>query len=167
MILAETIATGVNWTLICAIVLTAATVAMWWDARRQRPTVISPQPLTVEIIKSLHEKFASLEEFKKLSAHTTDRHNQLFKGIEKAKEHALEELEKSVSAINADRAKTMDGLRRDFDSIRDELTDQGKDIAGLKKETEMQNMKLNTMDGKLDGLPSRIIADLRNAKGLR
>jgi len=46
MILAESIADNVNWSLIAAIVMTVATVGMWLDARKSRVTQIE-QPLSI------------------------------------------------------------------------------------------------------------------------
>ena len=116
---------------------------------------VGPQPLTVEVVKALHDQFANLEEFKQLAKHTTERHGQLFKSIERAREDARAELGAAVNAINADRAQTMTGLRKDFDSIRSELTDQGKDISGLQTATDLQTKQLSNMDAKLDRLIER------------
>ena len=46
MMLAESIASNVNWTLIATIIMALATALMWWDARKIRVTQIA-QPLNV------------------------------------------------------------------------------------------------------------------------
>lgn len=150
-LLAETVATNINWTLICAIVLTVATVGMWWDARRNK----TPQPFSVKEVKTLHEQFASLEEFKTLSRHNTERHGQLFDAVKQAKAEARAELALAVNTINTDRAKTMEGLRVEFAAVRSELVSQGKEIAGLQTATDQQDKKLSSMDMKLDRLIER------------
>ena len=74
MFLAEDVATNINWTLICGIVLTAATVAMWWDARKQRstrleqPVQVSGTPPSADVIannlKQLNHRMRALEDWR-------------------------------------------------------------------------------------------------------
>ncbi|HEV2692235.1 MAG TPA: hypothetical protein VG347_05010 [Verrucomicrobiae bacterium] len=139
MMLAEDIAKDINWTLITAIVMTLATVAMWWDARKSRTTntVITNQPLTVEIVKALHEQFANKEEFDKHVGHNTDRHAQIFKTIERVERTANAALEKQV------------------ETVRKDLVVVGNHVAGLQTETKLQNQQLARMDAKLDRLAER------------
>lgn len=47
MMLAESIATNINWTLIATIIMAIGTFGMWLDARKPRATEISPSPLHV------------------------------------------------------------------------------------------------------------------------
>lgn len=44
--LAETIATGVNWSLIASLVMAAFTALMWWDARRKPVELAQPVQTT-------------------------------------------------------------------------------------------------------------------------
>ena len=71
MILAETLATNINWTLIATIVMALATAGMWYDAKKCRVTQ-SEQPLNVtgtplgnaEIqrdLKAMNHRIVSLE----------------------------------------------------------------------------------------------------------
>ena len=71
MILAETLATNINWTLIATIVMALATAGMWYDAKKCRVTQIE-QPLNVtgtplgnaEIqrdLKAMNHRIVSLE----------------------------------------------------------------------------------------------------------
>ena len=50
MMLAETIASNVNWSLIFTIIMALATAGMWWDARNSRGVKIKPNPLRFEEI---------------------------------------------------------------------------------------------------------------------
>ena len=45
--LAETFADGVNWSLIFTGIMSVATLALWWDSRKQHNTIVTPQPLSV------------------------------------------------------------------------------------------------------------------------
>lgn len=143
---------GVLAGILAAVVAAVTAVAAYFSRARVE---IGPQPLTVEVVKALHQQFANLEEFKKLAAHTTERHAQLFKAVDRVREDARTEIAKAVNVINEDRARTMEGLRQDFSSVKTELTSQGKEIAGLQMATELQNQKLLGMDGKLDRLIER------------
>jgi len=132
MILAESIASDVNWTLVATLVMAAATAGMWWDAKRSRPTLITPQPLEVrdappdngelnQNLKQLDHRVHSLENWRE----------QLIKKLDDDKTDLM--------AAGEDRARR---IYRHVDEVRSELS------------------------GKIEGMPSRIIADLRNAKEL-
>jgi len=75
MMLAETIASNVNWTLIATIVMALATMGMWWDAKNSK-TVIEPNPLPVQKIwpaattAEMRERFD--ETNRRLAAHDKD-----------------------------------------------------------------------------------------------
>ena len=132
MILAETIATDVNWTLVATLVMAAATAGMWWDAKRSRPTLISPQPLEVRNAPpdngELNQSLRQLDQ----RLHT----------LEAWREQLLQKLDADktdLMAAGEDRARR---IYRHVDEVRLELS------------------------GKIEGMPSRIIADLRNAKEL-
>jgi hypothetical protein len=121
---------------------------------RQRVQV-GPQPLRVKIDEAMHDQFAGKKDFDALTKHTTERHGQLFKAVEKSVKDAEEKLARAVHEINRDRAKTMEGLRQEFHAVRTELTDQGKEIAGLQTATDLQNQSLNGINSKLDRLIER------------
>ena len=132
MILAESIASDVNWSLVATIVMAVATAGMWWDARRSRPTIITPQPLQVRVaapgngelnenLRQLDHRVRSLEDWR----------DQLIKKLDDDKTDLM--------AAGEDRARR---IYRHVDEVRSELS------------------------GKIESMPSRIIADLRNAKEL-
>ena len=74
MMLAETFATGVNWTLICTALMAVGTVGMWIDLRRN-PAPKNPQPFEVQAtppgnaeihlsIRQLNKRMESLENWR-------------------------------------------------------------------------------------------------------
>ena len=136
--LAESIASNINWSLISTILMAIATVGMWLDARKGRPLQISPQPLPVEVVKALHEQFADREEFKKHVAHNTDRHNQLFKSIDRVEIATREKMEQRFDALAVDRQKTMEKLGDEFVYIRESLASINTE---LKLNRESKNPK--------------------------
>jgi hypothetical protein len=129
MILAETIAKDVNWSLIASIVMAIVSTLMWWDARKNKSVQISGQvtgtppdnSILARDMKSLNHRVRALENWRA----------QLISKLDDDKTEVL--------AAGEDRARRTYGH---VDDVRKELA------------------------GKLDGMPSRIIADLRNAKGL-
>lgn len=70
--LAESIATNVNWTLIATIVMAVGTVLMWWDARKTKTTQISGQisgtppdnSILARDIKSIGYRVKALEDWR-------------------------------------------------------------------------------------------------------
>jgi hypothetical protein len=94
--------------------------AVIWGMR-QKKTVITPQPLTVEIVKALHEQFADKDEFVDLKDHTTARHAQLFKAIEKVERDAREAMDKRFEALGVDRQAQIEKLNTQFTFIRENI----------------------------------------------
>ncbi len=88
---------------------------------RKQEMQLSPQPLTVEVVKALHEQFADKEEFQALVQANTDRHAQLFKTIERVERDGRGALAGEVNKIQADRQRTMEGLNSQFTFIRESL----------------------------------------------
>jgi capsule polysaccharide export protein KpsE/RkpR len=138
--------------VLAAVLAAVVGVAAYFSRQRVE---VGPQPLRVQIDEALHDQFAGKGEFNTLKGHTTERHAQLFNDIRKAREEARAEVAKAKEEINADRAATMAGLRLDFDAIRKELTEQGREISGLQSSTDSQDKKLMSMDAKLDRLIER------------
>jgi hypothetical protein len=121
MILAEQVATDINWTLICAIIMAIGTLGMWLDSRKQRPLQVSPQPLTVEIVKALHDQFANKDDFCRHVVHAEKIHNELFNRMRAAENAARLELGQEITRINADRTATMKELNEQLTFIRESL----------------------------------------------
>jgi len=120
MIVAETIATGINWSLIATLVMAIGTFGMWIDGRRSRKTVLE-QPVDVRLVKALHEEFAQKAEFEQLVNSNTQRHSQIFKRIEDVEREARVLIGAEVSKINLDRQRTMEKLNEQFTFIRESL----------------------------------------------
>lgn len=108
--------------IICSMIfgfvgMAAAAVALF----KKQGTEISPQPLSVEIAKSLHDQFAGKEEFDALKSNNTARHNQIFNEISRVEREAREHTESAAEKINADRAKTMEKLTGELGFIRESI----------------------------------------------
>lgn len=119
--LAETIATGVNWSLLASIVMALATVGMWIDSRKQRKTTLE-QPVDVRLVKALHEEFANKSAFDDLVATNSRRHEQLFGRIELVERDTRAAIALEVTKINTDRTRTMEKLNEQFTFIRESLS---------------------------------------------
>ena len=92
---------------------------------RKQDVVISPQPITVELVKALHEQFAAKADFDKLVESNTARHGQLFKAVEGVRDESRKALEDKVAAIQLDRQRTMERLNEklgeQFSFLRESL----------------------------------------------
>ena len=121
MILADQLATGVNWMLLTSIVMTLATVGMWLDSRKQRKTTLE-QPVDVRLVKALHEEFAHKAEFDQLVSSNTQRHAQLFGKMETLEREARALINHEITKINTDRTRTMEKLNEQFTFIRESLS---------------------------------------------
>lgn len=122
-----------KWTIVILIGLVLVGLQIW-TAVRQNRTSISPQPLTVEVVKALHEQFADKEEFKKLAAHVTNRHGQLFSAIDKVERDARAAMDRRFEDLNTERRTTLQQLNEQFTFIRE-------NIAAIKTELEIRNEK--------------------------
>lgn len=90
-----------------------------------------PQPMNVEIVKALHEQFASKTEFEEHKAHNTDRHGQIFAHINRVEREAREALDKRFTALNEERAKTLVTLNTEFTFLRE-------NVAAINREIELK-----------------------------
>ena len=104
---------------------------------RKSDTEISPQPLAVQIVEELHERFAGKREFKEHVEHNTARHAQIFKEIQRVEREVGIELNK--------------------------ITQQ---VASLSTETKLQSKQLDKLDETLEQMPGRIVVDIINSKKL-
>ena len=121
MILADQLATGVNWMLLTSIVMTLATVGMWLDSRKQRKTTLE-QPVDVRLVKALHEEFAHKAEFDQLVSSNTQRHAQLFGKMETLEREARALINHEIPKLNTARTRTMEKLNEQFTFIRESLS---------------------------------------------
>ena len=117
MILAENLATNINWTLIATIVMALATAGMWYDAKKSRVTEIK-QPLSVSgtppgnselqmSVKQLNARMKVLEDWR----------NQLTQKLEADKQPILD--------AGEDRARR---IYDHLDAVRKELDEKSGDI---------------------------------------
>jgi hypothetical protein len=83
---------------------------------------VSPQPLNVEIVKSLQERFASQADFETHLAANARDHTRLIRKIEGVERDARSALGAEISLIHADRARTMEKLHEQFTFIRESLS---------------------------------------------
>jgi hypothetical protein len=123
MILAETFASNINWSLLASAVMAVATLGLWWDARKRRSTAIEPQPLAVEIARDLHEQFAGKRDFDELKAGNTRRHAELFQKIEAVEAAARLDLARELKEVNEDRRRTLEKLNEQFTFIRENIAE--------------------------------------------
>ena len=65
----------------------------------------------------------------------------------------------SLRRIESDRTEANGVLHEKINKV-------DRRVAGLEASANLQNSKLNSMETKIDNMPSRIVADLRNSKGL-
>lgn len=127
--MAETIATDVNWSLVATLVTAVATAGMWWEARRPRG-VVDPS--------SAREPGASRREVKQ----------------------NLKQLEHRVRALEDWRAQ----LIKKLDDDKTDLMTAGEERA--RRIYRHVDEVRSELSGKIEGMPGRIIADLRNARDL-
>ncbi len=121
MILADQIATNVNWMLIASILMSIGTVGMWMDARKARKTTLD-QPVDVRLVKALHEEFANKLDVQVALKSNTERHAQLFRAIEKVEREARAEMDRRFVELARDRKETMDRLNDQFTFIRENIS---------------------------------------------
>lgn len=121
MILADQIATNVNWMLIASILMSIGTVGMWMDARKARKTTLD-QPVDVRLVKALHEEFANKLDVQVALKLNTERHAQLFRAIEKVEREARAEMDRRFVELARDRKETMDRLNDQFTFIRENIS---------------------------------------------
>lgn len=128
MMLAESIATNINWTLIATIIMAVGTLGMWLDARKSRVTQIE-QPLNVtgtplgnaEIqrdLKAMNHRLVALESWR----------GQLLTKLDSDKTEVI--------AAGEDRARRIylhvDDVRRELDR---KITDIPGEVVALLKNT--------------------------------
>jgi len=117
--------------LIIALVLSNVIIPLWIASHKSQ-TVISPQPLTVEIVKALHEQFADKQEFENHVEHNTERHGQLFNNINRVEREARESMERKFTSLNDERRATVEKLDAQFVFIRE-------NIAAINRELQIRN----------------------------
>jgi hypothetical protein len=88
---------------------------------KKTSTRISPQPLNVEIVKAMHERFARQEDLAALVAANSENHLQIFRRLETVEREARAALGGEISKINLDRQRTMEKLNEQFTFIRESL----------------------------------------------
>lgn len=108
-----------------------------------KTTVISPQPLVVDIAKELHEKFADKAIFEKHVENNTARHGQIFGAVSKVEKEAREAMDRRFETLNQERSVQLKNLNDKFEAI-------GKEVSSLQATTTLQNQSLARIENKLD-----------------
>lgn len=109
-------------------------VLQYLQSKRTQIREISPQPLTVEVVKALHEQFADREAFEDHTKHTTTRHAQIFGRIDSVERTGRAELIALENKIQLDRQRTMEKLNDQFSFIRES-------VASINTELKIRNEK--------------------------
>ena len=118
---------------------------------------ISPQPLAVEITKTLHEQFAAKIEVEKLKEHTTQRHVQIFASIDRVEREARQNLDDRFNELNEERRLTLEKLNEQFMLIRENL-------GALQTASEINTRATSDLSAKLDRQLAETISTIINAK---
>jgi hypothetical protein len=82
----------------------------------------TPQPLSVEVVKSLHLQFADKEIFEKHIANNTARHAQLFNQIDELAKETRIEMDKRFTDLNDERRRTLEKLNEQYVFIRENIS---------------------------------------------
>lgn len=121
-------------TIIGAITGIGALVVAIIAVRKKVDVQVTPQPLAVQMVQELHERFANKEDFEKHCQTNTSRHAQLFSAIDRVEEGARLMLDKRMAALNTERAKTLDHLNKELGFIRES-------IVAMQTEMKIRNEK--------------------------
>lgn len=100
----------ITWGIILTLTTIASNVVAVIVAFKKQKTEITSQPISVEVVKALHEQFADKGEFLKLKDHTTARHGQLFDSIDKLERAARAELLAQIAIIQSERQRSLEKL---------------------------------------------------------
>ena len=133
MMLAETIANNINWSLIANAVMAIGTIGLWLSSRKPSNTEISPQPLIV----AMEKEFTTKREFENHVAHVQAEHDKIFSKIGGVERGANSSIENKVEVVRKD------------------LVIVSNQVASLSAETKGQNQQLARMDAKLDRIAER------------
>lgn len=102
--------------------------------RKKEHVQISNQPLAVEIVEELHQRFASRETFEEHVESNTTRHGQLFSRIDRVEREAREASDKKFAELNDERRRTLEKLNEQYAFIRE-------NIAAINRELELRGRK--------------------------
>jgi hypothetical protein len=121
--------------LICSIIfggisILVAVVALF----KKSGTVISPQPLAIEMVEELHQQFASLKTFEEHVEGNTARHGQLFARISQVERDAREASDRKFAELYEERRRTLERLNEQFTFIRE-------NIAAINRELQIREKK--------------------------
>ncbi len=80
-----------------------------------------PQPMNVEVVKALHEQFASKQSFDDHVKHNTGRHAQIFNEVNRVEREARLSMEARFAALNVERTASLEKIDQHFLFIRENL----------------------------------------------
>jgi hypothetical protein len=99
---------------------------------RRTDSVISPQPLAIQLVEELHEQFAGKRAFDELARSNTERHGQIFAEIRRVEKERREDVDARFIQLEKSRNETMAKLNDQFTFIRE-------NIAAINRELEIRN----------------------------
>jgi hypothetical protein len=140
-----------KWILGCTIVValcTIAAVVISVIALNKKQEVRVDQPVSVTITEELHKIFAAKAMFEKHVSENREDHDKIFSKIGGVERGAKTSTDAQVEVV-----------RRDLVHVSNQ-------VAGLQVETKLQNAQLSRMEKNLTDMPSKIVADIVNAKKL-
>jgi len=99
---------------------------------RRTDSVISPQPLAIQLVEELHEQFAGKRAFDELARSNTERHGQIYAEIRRVEKERREDVDARFIQLEKSRNETMAKLNDQFTFIRE-------NIAAINRELEIRN----------------------------
>lgn len=112
--------------------------------KQKQQTEISPQPFIV----AMEKEFTAKRDFENHLAENKREHENLFSKIGGVDRGAAQRLSDELKSLRQER-------KEDVSELHEKVNDVAKSVAGLEKETELQNQKMSSMDAKLDRLIER------------
>lgn len=129
--------------------LACVAFAAWFFLICQRIYLNSKaKPAPGDVRYEAANKFATKEELAALTTSNDGVHKDIFSKIGGVERGASAATERKLEELRHER-------REDMRILHNEINEVGKKVAGLEKETELQNQSMARMDSKLDRLIER------------
>jgi carboxylesterase type B len=110
----------------------SALIVAIFALHRKTDSVISPQPLAIQLVEELHEQFAGKQAFEDLARGNTERHGQIFAEIRRVEKERREDVDARFIQLEKSRNETMEKLNDQFTFIRE-------NIAAINRELEIRS----------------------------
>ena len=112
--------------------------------KQKQQTELSPQPFIV----AMEKEFTAKRDFELHVAENKKEHENLFSKIGGVDRGITQRFSEELKTLRVER-------KEDVGELHDKVNDVAKSVAGLEKETELQNQRMASMDAKLDRLIER------------